>query len=329
MPSRRVVRWIAGLALVAALAVAAGAGWAHHRFERPGPTETAKTVVVPKGSGLAGIAALLERQGLVATPMDRYVFMAGVVLVSRPARLRAGEYEFPAHVSLRGAMEILASGVSIVRRFTAPEGLTSTEIVALLNGAEGLDGEITAAPPEGSLLPETYHYTWGDSRTELLARMRSAQTEAVARLWPDRGPGAPETQAAALVLASIVEKETGVGGERARIAAVFLNRLRLGMKLQSDPTVIYGLSPGSGELDHALTRSDLTRPTPYNTYVIDGLPPGPICNPGRAAIAAVLKPADSTDLYFVADGSGGHAFAETLAEHNRNVAKWRRIERSR
>lgn len=326
---RRVLLWTAGLLAFCVLATAIAAGLAHHRFNQPGPTAHNVTFVVPKGVGIGGIATLLRDHGIIATALDRYVFEAGVKLHSQSGRLRAGEYEFPAHVGLRGAMDILASGVSIVRRFTAAEGLTSDEVVALLGEAEGLEGTLADAPPEGTLLPETYHYTWGDSRADLVTRMRAKLAETLDTLWADRSPDAPETRHATMILASIVERETGVTGERARIASVFLNRLRLGMKLQSDPTVIYGLGSGAGRLDHALTKADLAQPSPYNTYVIDGLPPGPICNPGRAAIAAVLKPADGDDLYFVADGSGGHVFAKTLAEHNRNVAKWRKIERDR
>ncbi|HSR71798.1 MAG TPA: endolytic transglycosylase MltG, partial [Kiloniellales bacterium] len=202
---------------------------------------------------------------------------------------------------------------------------TSQEAVTLIEQAEYLDGEIETVPPEGSLLPETYHYSRGDRREAVLERMRAALTDALAELWPRRVEGLPlSSPREAVILASIVEKETGLAEERPMIASVFYNRLRGGMRLQSDPTVVYGLAGGSGALGRPLTRADLQTPTPFNTYLIDGLPPEPISNPGRAAIEAVLQPAETEYLYFVADGNGGHRFAETLAEHNRNVAEWRR-----
>ena len=210
-----------------------------------------------------------------------------------------------------------------------PEGLTVAEVLALVGGAEGLAGEADGALAEGALLPETYNYSWGDDRGDLVDRMAAAMDAALAELWEGRADELPfDTPEEALVLASIVEKETGIAGERARVAAVFVNRLRRGMRLQSDPTVVYALTEGSGALGRQLIRDDLAVQHPYNTYVHAGLPPGPIANPGRASIAAALDPAVSGDLYFVADGSGGHAFAPTLAQHNRNVARWRRLRRN-
>ena len=226
----------------------------------------------------------------------------------------------------------MARGEAMVRRIAFAEGLTSAEMRTLLQQAEGTEGEVADLPPDGSLLPETYHYSWGDRREALVTRMHTAMTETLDALWRDRAPEAPQDQRQAVILASIVEKETGLEHERSRIAGVFLNRLRLSMKLQSDPTVLYGLQsvePRNGPRDRSLTKADLAHPSPYNTYLVEGLPPGPICNPGKAALWAVLHPEATDALYFVADGRGGHAFAATLADHNRNVALWRRIEREK
>ncbi len=310
-----------GIGLVAGVAL----GWAWHLYTRPGPLAESQTVVVPRGSGVRAIAQTLADAGVIEHPL---LFALGSRLDDEP--LKAGEYLFPAGVSTRSAVERMQSGETVVRRVTVPEGYTSAQVVEVLRATEGLTGEIEEIPPEGSLLPETYHFSFGDSRADILRRMRQAMDSALDALWNRRDEGLPlESKRQALILASIVERETGVAGERPRVAAVFLNRLRRGMRLQSDPTVIYGLSDGTGSIDRALTRSDLATEHPYNTYVIDGLPPTPIANPGAAAIAAVLSPSETDELYFVADGSGGHVFSRTLAEHNRNVAKWRRIERER
>ncbi len=319
------VRGIIRLALVlCGLGVAAAAfGW--YLFDRPGPLAGSTSVVIAKGSGVRQIGERLAAAGVVDQPL---LLAVGAKLAGGGAPLKAGEYIFPAHISAREVVALLQSGKTVVRRLTVAEGLTVAQVKALLREAEGLDGEIDAAVPEGSLLPETYHYSWGDSRAEVLQRMRDAMRRTIDELWEGRADGLPlKSKDEALVMASIVERETGVAEERPRVAAVFLNRLRRGMKLQSDPTVIYGASGGAGMLDRPLSKADLAAPGSHNTYVIDGLPPTPIANPGAAAIAAVLQPADTDDLYFVADGSGGHVFAKTLAEHNRNVAKWRQIER--
>jgi UPF0755 protein len=233
-------------------------------------------------------------------------------------------------VSPRGAAALIASGRTVVRRLTIAEGTTTAQAVSLLRAAEGLEGEIAASPGEGELLPETYFYSWGDSRERLLARQRRAMADALADLWAKRASDLPiKTPQEAVVLASIVEKETGVPEERPRIAAVFLNRLKRGMRLQADPTVIYGLTEGKVPLDRPLSRADLETRHVWNTYVVDGLPPTPIANPGRAALEAVLKPVDTEELYFVSDGTGRHVFARTLAEHNRNVQRLRQVERER
>jgi UPF0755 protein len=285
------------------------------------------SVVIQPGTPSDEIARQLADAGVLAHPL---IFQLGVRAEGAGGGLRAGEYVFPPRVSPREAAAILKSGKTVVRRITVPEGLTSRQIVALLEATPGLAGASPAPPPEGTLLPETYHFSYGDDREEILARMSAAMEQTLAELWPGREADLPfDTQDEALILASIVEKESAVPEERPRIAGVFINRLRIGMPLQADPTVIYAVSDGDGVLPRPLTRDDLRSPSPYNTYVSGGLPPGPIANPGRSAIAAVLNPAETDELFFVADGSGGHAFARTLEDHNRNVARWRQIEAER
>ncbi len=315
------------LLLLVGAAVATLGAWLYlqHRLEAPGPLAASKVVVIPKGTGSAGIGALLERQGVID---DDLLFKLALRLGDDRRPLRAGEYEFQAGTTVMSALEQMRSGRTVIRRLTVPEGLTVAEVLKLVREVEALDGEITLRPAEGTLLPETYHYSLGDSRDALVQRMRQAMTEALDAAWAKRQDGLPlASKEEALILASIVEKETGVAAERTRVAAVFVNRLRIGMKLDSDPTIIYGITRGSGPLDRTLTRTDVQTPTAYNTYTIPGLPPGPIANPGRATIEATLNPMKSKELFFVADGTGGHAFAETLEQHNRNVANWRRLQR--
>ena len=263
----------------------------------------------------------LEEAGVIDDPV---LFVAGLWLEDKQHSLKAGEYVFEALVTPRGVMEKLVAGDTVAHRFTVTEGMTSAEVVAALSAAPVLMGEIAAVPAEGSLLPETYHYALGDSRAALIERMQHAMARVVDELWQARDPAVGLDDAdQAVVLASIVEKETAVADERPEIAGVFLNRLQQGMRLQADATVIYAVTGGKRPLGRPLSRADLWVESPYNTYRQGGLPPGPIANPGRAALAAVLNPAETDALYFVADGSGGHAFAETLDEHNRNVARWR------
>jgi UPF0755 protein len=312
--------------LIVGVSVAGGALWyVYWNFNRPGPLAVSQDIVVPRGAGVQSIGRLLAERGIVA---DVELFVFGTRLFGWSAPLRAGEYAFPARASARDAVRILQSAEPVIRRLTIPEGLTGAEVAALIAAAEGLSGELSPVE-EGALLPETYHYRWGDSRAEMISRMRAAMSAALTELWPARAPDLPLADPRdAVILASIVEKETGRPEERPRVAAVFVNRLKRGMPLQSDPTVAFALADGNGgALDRELRRADLKVDHPYNTYVVRGLPPGPIANPGRASLAAVLNPADTADLYFVADGSGGHAFARTLEEHNRNVAKWRRVQR--
>ena len=242
--------------------------------------------------------------------------------------LKAGEYEIKKNASIREVVEIIAQGKSVLYKVSLPEGLTSQQIVERLKAEPNLTGEITEVPAEGTLLPDTYRFSKGMPRQEILDRMKAEQQRLLASLWESRQAGLPvDSVEKAVTLASIVEKETGRADERQRVAAVFVNRLRKPMRLQSDPTIIYGIVGGQGSLGRPITRADIEQKTAYNTYTINGLPPGPICNPGRPALEATLNPAKSTDLYFVADGSGGHKFSATLDEHNDAVANWRKVER--
>ena len=297
--------------------------WSYGQYVRPGPLPAPITLVIPRGAGVDEIAARLSRTGVLADPL---IFRHAARLTGHDKGLRAGEYAFAAAISAREVLMLLGSGKTVVRRLTVAEGLTTREVLDRLLVTEGLDGSVEPVPEEGSLLPETYHFSYGDSRAAMVHRMSTAMQETVTTLWWQRDMDLSlRSPRQMVVLASLVEKETGLAAERSRIAAVFLNRLEKGMRLQSDPTVVYGLTNGSGSLGRALTRRDLRHPSPYNTYVIKGLPPAPICNPGRASLESVVHPARTRDLYFVADGSGGHIFAATLKEHNQNVARWRRI----
>lgn len=316
-----VLRVIIGLAVVA-LIVASAFAWALNAFNRPGPLTAETTVIIEPGAGLATVTKRLTDAGVISDPL---LFRLGVRILGDARGLRAGEYAFGPGASMRSVVASLAAGRTIDRRLTIPEGLTSAAIVELIAAAPALSGTLYTVPEEGTLLPETYHYTYGDSRAELVARMQEAMARTLVELWPQRQAGLPLISAQqAVILASIVEKETGIFAERPRVAAVFINRLKRGMPLQADPTIAYGLALEGAAPGRPLTRADLARRSPYNTYLRRGLPPGPIANPGRASLEAVLNPADTDELYFVADGSGGHAFARTLEEHNRNVAKSRR-----
>ncbi len=326
-PFRRVLIGLAALIFAATALLLAAWLYIDLAFDSPNEAGTAHIVLIAPGSGVWQIAEALYEAGAVDDPN---IFAAGVWQSGTTGALKAGEYEFPAGTTPRQAMEIILSGKSVQHRLTVPEGLTSAEIGRLLADAEALGGEVGAIPPEGTLLPETYFYRRGDSRAQLLARMQAGMVELIAELWPRRAPDLPfETPEEALVLASIVEKETAVAVERRKVAGVFVNRLRRSMRLQSDPTVIFAVTGGDGPLARPLSKADLALDNPYNTYRHKGLPPASIAHPGRESLAAVLDPEATDALYFVADGNGGHVFAATLKEHNKNVVRWRRLQKER
>lgn len=318
--------FILGLVLLSALALGAGGYIGYRMAHAPGPSEENTIVLLEPGVSVSTIAEKLEASGVIE---HTELFVAAVRLRDAQGALKAGEYEIPAAASVMEIIELLIEGKSILYYFTAAEGLTTAQIINAINANEILTGDVTLEIAEGELLPETYAFHRGDTRDSVLQRMMNAQDNLIAALWDGRATELPySTPQEAIILASIVEKETAVPEERDRIAAVFVNRLKRGMRLESDPTIIYGLTKGE-PLGRGLRVSELRSDTPYNTYRIVGLPPTPIANPGRASIEAVLNPADTEDLFFVADGSGGHAFATNLRDHERNVAAWRRIERER
>ena len=327
---RRLLRWIEGVFIVLVgfgFILGGTVAWFWHAFNAAGPLTEEKIVVIPKGIGTSGIAKVLADAGVIDNPL---VFkLGGRLTVADGQPLHAGEFKFPAAVSARGAIRVLIEGKAVLHRLTVAEGLTVSEIYEELAAVPQLDGPLPPPPGEGSLLPETYFFVLGDSRGQMVARMQGDMSAALAELWPTRDPDLPlASPREAVILASVVEKETAKDAERPRIAAVFYNRIKKGMALQSDPTVIFALTQGKSKLDHALTGSELKTDSPYNTYLVAGLPPGPIANPGLAALKAVLHPAKTKELYFVADGTGGHAFAETLEQHQKNVAKWRKFQKS-
>ncbi|WP_439813764.1 endolytic transglycosylase MltG [Zavarzinia sp. CC-PAN008] len=320
------MRRLLAVLLLLVLLAGGGVAWLAQHWSAPGPAAGDTTLVIERGLGSEQIAARLEQAGVIDSAL---VFLAVSTAIGGRG-FQAGEYVVPARATMAEIAWMMRQGMTLVRRLTVPEGLTSVEVIALLAAEPHLDGDVPAPPPEGAILPETYHFAHGDRRSAVLDRMLAARRQVLAELWQGRAPNLPlATPEEALVLASIVEKETGVAAERARVAGVFINRLRLGMPLQSDPTVAYGITQGQRPLGRPLTTADLQAPTAYNTYTIKALPPAPIANPGRAAIAATLQPEATQDLYFVADGTGGHAFARTLPEHNANVRAWRRIEQQR
>ncbi len=325
------LRMLDGLVTFVFLLACLGVGiyyWVKQRFDEPGPLGTSTVFVIPKGEGVSAIAERLERDGVIA---DRGIFMTSILYfmyLKGQGSLKAGEYEFRKDATMRQVLDTLVEGKSIEHKVTLAEGLTSYQIVQKLMAQPELHGEITEIPPEGSLLPDTYKFGRDDTRQEIIERMRAAQAKFLAKVWETRDEDiVVQTPEEAVILASIVEKETGRADERPLIARVFENRLRKNMRLQSDPTIIYGLVGGKGVLDHPIQQDEVDRDTQYNTYKINGLPPTPIANPGRASIEAVLRPAKTKDLYFVADGTGGHVFAASLEEHNKNVFKWRKVER--
>jgi UPF0755 protein len=308
------------VALAAGIALFVG----KQRFEAAGPLPADRIVNIPRGSGMRDIADILSREGVID---QSWLFIGGVLVLKAREDLKAGEYEFKAHSSMRDVVATIVEGKVVAHQVSLPEGLTSQQMVARLLQDDILAGDIKEIPREGSLLPDTYNFARGVTREQMIQRMQQAQQRLLREVWDHRSPDLPlKTPEQLVVLASVVEKETGKPDERSRVAAVFVNRLKQKMRLQSDPTIIYGLVGGKGTLGRPIMKSEIEQPTPYNTYVIDGLPPGPIANPGRASLEAAANPARTRELYFVADGTGGHVFAETYEQHQRNVTRLRSIE---
>jgi UPF0755 protein len=308
------------LALTAAAAFVVG----KQRFDAPGPLAEDRIVNIPRGYGIRDISDLLVKEGVIDQP---WLFMTGVVVLKARDSLKFGEYKFPKQASLNEVVTTIIEGNVVQHTLTIPEGLTSEQIIAALLQTEALAGNIKEIPREGTLLPESYKFTRGMSREQMIQRMQAGQRRVVNEIWERRAPGLPlRSQEELVTLASIIEKETGRADERTRVAAVFVNRLKQKMRLQSDPTIIYGLAGGKASLGRPILRSEIEQATPYNTYVIDGLPPGPIANPGRASLEAAANPARTKELYFVANGDGGHTFSETYDQHLKNVARLRGIE---
>jgi UPF0755 protein len=336
MPSRRSIRArhpvivvgnaIFTVLIVISIAVGAALFFGKQRFDSEGPLAEDKVVNIPRGLGIRDIADVLQREGVIDQP---YIFMGSVIALKARGELKYGEYQFSKHASIADVVDTIIEGKVVQHAFTVPEGLTSEQIVARLLESTALTGQIKEIPREGTLLPETYRFTRGMTREQIIQRMQQAHRRVLQDVWEHRMPDLPvKTPEQLVTLASIVEKETGRPDERTRVAAVFVNRLKTRMRLQSDPTIIYGLTGGKGSLGRPIQKNEIDQPTPYNTYVIDGLPPGPIANPGRASLEAAANPARTKEIYFVADGSGGHLFSDSYTEHQKNVARLRGIEHS-
>ena len=324
-PPRRGLPLIAKLIAVLILIGAGGAAYVLFG-PGPGPKEggTDTTVILRRGSSLPQIAETLADAGVIRLP---FTFGVLAKLTGGGQHLRAGEYAIPARASAYDILRMIRAGLIVHHLITVPEGLSSAQVADLLNANPVLSGDAPVAP-EGAIMPQTYDVQRGQDRAEVVADMTAAQARLVAQLWAERAPGLPyKTPEQALAMASIIEKETALPAERPHVASVYLNRLAKGMRLESDPTIIYGITKGR-PLGRSLTHADVVDPTPWNTYAVAGLPPTPIANPGRASIEAALHPASTADLYFVADGSGGHVFAQTFEQHSRNVVRWRAIARS-
>jgi peptidoglycan lytic transglycosylase G len=316
------------ITLLIILMIGAGTAYYYGRqiLESPGPLQEDKVVNIPARAGKRDIADVLQREGVIN--VNPWFFIGGVLALKASQDLKPGEYQFQKNASLRDVIGTIVEGKVVQHAVTIPEGLTSEQIVARLSDNDIFTGSVREIPREGTLLPETYKFPRGTPREQVVQRMQQTQKRVLAEIWERRNPDVPLRSPDQLItLASIVEKETGKADERSRVAAVYVNRLRQKMKLQSDPTIIYGLVGGKGTLGRPIKRSEINQPSPYNTYVIEGLPPGPIANPGRASLEAVANPARTRDLFFVADGSGGHAFTETYDQHQKNVAKLRSMEK--
>lgn len=317
------------LTLFIAVALAAIFGFSvmQREIAAKGPLQNDKIVVIPKNTGTNEIADILKQEGVINQPL---LFEVYAVINRQRGQLKAGEFQFKAGTSIEEAIDTLVQGKAILHSVTVPEGLTSQQIVARLYENETLTGDVLETPREGTLLPDTYKFERGTTRQQIINSMQAAHRQALTQIWQRRSSELPvKTPQELVILASIVEKETGRADERPRVAGVFINRLMKRMKLQSDPTIVYGLVGGKGTLGRGIMRSEIETATPYNTYIVEGLPPGPIANPGRAALEAVANPSRTKDLYFVADGSGGHAFAESYDQHQRNVTRWRQLEKTR
>lgn len=312
--------------LVLMVAGVIGYGFLLKELRAPGPLTADKAVVIASGSDGVEIVDQLVNEGVISSPL---MFSLGMKLDGQSSKaLKAGEYLFKQNASLQEVIDTLANGRAILHNLTIPEGWTSQMAVERLRENELLTGDVRDTPPEGAIFPDTYRFSKGAQRDQVLRQMQEASKKIVAEVWAKRAADLPLKSPYELVtLASIVEKETGKADERARVAAVYINRLNKHIRLQSDPTIVYGLVGGKGTLGHPILRSELEKLTPYNTYLVDGLPPGPIANPGRAALEAVANPSRTKELYFVADGTGGHVFAETLDQHQKNVVRWRQIEK--
>ena len=316
------------ITIVLVLMIGAGGAYFYgkQKLEAPGPLQEDKVVIIPSRAGMTDIADILQKEGVIDN--SRWAFIGGVFALKARSELKPGEYAFQKNASLRDVIGTMVDGKVVQHAVTIPEGLTSEQIVTRLSDNDLFSGTVREVPREGSLLPETYKFPRGTSREQVIARMQQTEKRVLAEIWERRNPDIPvKTPEQLVTLASIVEKETGKADERSRVAAVFVNRLRQKIKLQSDPTIIYGLVGGKGTLGRPIKRSEITQPSPYNTYVIEGLPPGPIANPGRASLEAAANPARTRDLFFVADGSGGHVFTETYDQHQKNVAKLRAMEK--
>jgi len=312
--------------IVAMLLVGGAFFYGKKTIEAKGPLAEDKVVNIPPRAGMADISDILLRAGVISA--DRWTFIGSVLAMNARSGLKSGEYLFQKNASLRDVINTIVEGKVVQHAITIPEGLTSEQIVARLQDNDIFSGSLKEQPREGTLLPDTYHFPRGTPRDQVIHRMQQAQKRVLAEVWSRRNPEIPIRSPEQLVtLASIVEKETGRADERSRVAAVFTNRLRQRIKLQSDPTIIYGLVGGKGTLGRPIKRSEIQQPSPYNTYVIEGLPPGPIANPGRASLEATANPARTRDLFFVADGTGGHSFTETYDQHQKGVAKLRAMEK--
>ncbi len=336
-PVLRFINALMTFFVVAGIAVGGGLAYIMSGIDGEGPLDEAKLIAVPRNDGTLSIAERLERDGVIS---NRHTFLISYYLLSRhaawnnarPLQLKAGEYEFKRSASVRSVIETLSEGRSILAKVTIPEGLTSFQIVERLKADQSLIGDIKEIPAEGSLLPDTYQLPRGSTRQAVLDLMAAAQKKLGDQLWAERQGGLPfATLAEAITLASIIEKETGKNDERERVAAVFVNRLKAKppMRLESDPTILYGKFTTRTAWGTPILKSWIREPTAHNTYVIPGLPPTPICNPGRAAIEATLKPLQTKELFFMADGRGGHVFTETYKDHQVAEKRYRVIEAER